>query len=202
MTGLTTKSLQTGLRRIAPVVAAAADELNAADAKLGDGDIGITMARGMSGVGEVIDGLPDDVGLALLKCAQVFTKVSGSSFGTLLATGLMSAAKICKGRAEVPWSEISSLTAGAVEAMKARGKGDLGDKSVLDPLHAITVATEGLTDPGAVLAAADKAVDETMDEFRGRVSRLGRARMFGDKSAGLDDPGMLALRRVIDGLKA
>jgi dihydroxyacetone kinase-like protein len=40
-----------------------------------------------------------------------------------------------------------------------------------------------------------------LNTYRDRPSKLGRARMFGDKSIGLDDPGMLALRRVVDALK-
>ena len=54
--------------------------------------------------------------MALLACAQAMTKVSGSSYGTLLATGLMAAAKATRGRTEVPWSE----TAGAAARGAAR----------------------------------------------------------------------------------
>ena len=201
MPGLTTATLRHNLPRLAAAMETAKDELNTADGKLGDGDIGITMTGGMRSIGEITGDLPDDVGMALLKCAQAFTKISGSSFGTLLATGLMSAAKACKGRTEIPWVEMSGLVAGAVEAMKARGKSDLGAKTVLDPLNAIALATDGLDDPEAILAAAGRAVSDTMDEYRGKVSTLGRARMFGDKSIGLDDPGMLVLARLVEGLK-
>jgi len=202
MSGFTTANLTSALPRLAAAMEAAKDELNTADGKLGDGDIGITMTTGMRSIGESLDDLPEDVGMALLKCAQAFTKVSGSSFGTLLATGLMSAAKACKGRTEIPWAEFSALVAGAVEAMKARGKSDLGAKTVLDPLNAIAVATDGLDEPAAILAATDRAVTDTMDTYRDKVSQLGRARMYGEKSIGLDDPGMLVLARLVEGLKA
>jgi phosphoenolpyruvate---glycerone phosphotransferase subunit DhaL len=75
--------------------------------------------------------------MALLKCAQAFTKLSGSTYGTLLATGLMSAAKATKGRTEVPWSEVSSLLASALQAMAQRSGGKLGEKTVLDALEAV-----------------------------------------------------------------
>jgi len=201
MPGLTTATLRSALPRLATAMEAAKDELNTADGKLGDGDIGITMTTGMRSIGEGLDDLPEDVGMALLKCAQAFTRVSGSSFGTLLATGLMSAARATKGRTEIPWAEISTLVAGAVEAMKARGKSDLGAKTVLDPLHAVALATDSLDGSQAILTAADRAVSDTMDTYRGKVSQLGRARMYGDKSIGLDDPGMLVLARLVEGLK-
>ena len=201
MSGFGTPSLKDGLTRICTVLEDCADELNTVDGQLGDGDLGVTMRRGARSVMEEVDGLPDDVGMAFMKCAQAFTRISGSSYGTLLATGLMATAKACKGRTEVPWSEVSDLMGGAVAAMQARGKGELGDKTILDAMDAVRSATEGLSDPAEILTAADRAVDDTLETFRGQTSKLGRARMFGDKSIGLDDPGMLAFRRVVGGLK-
>ena len=199
--GLTSESLGRGLPRICAALEACADELNTADGALGDGDLGVTMQRGARGVQATLDSLPADVGMALLACAQAFVKISGSTYGTLLATGLMSAAKACKGRGVVPWAEMSSLVGGAVTAMQHRGKGALGDKTVLDALNAVRAATAGLETPEKILTAATAAVDQVMDDFRSKPSRQGRARMFGDKSIGLDDPGMLALRRMLDALR-
>ncbi|MEM8588126.1 MAG: dihydroxyacetone kinase subunit L [Pseudomonadota bacterium] len=199
---LDTPTLRHGLALIAAKMEASADELNTVDGALGDGDLGVTMTRGMREIMKVADDLPDDVGMALFGCAQAFTRISGSSFGTLLATGLMSAAKACRGRTEVPWSEMSGLLAGAVQAMSARGKAELGQKTVLDPLDAAAKAAADRLDGPAVLAAIDRAVYETMDMFRDRQAQVGRARIFGEKSVGLDDPGMVALRRMVDALKA
>ena len=84
--------------------------------------------------------------------------------------------------------------------MLSRGRGELGAKSVLDSLDAIARATAGLAEPAAILAAADRAASAALAEFRDKPNRLGRARMFGDKSRGVDDPGMLAVRRLLDGL--
>ena len=82
----------------------------------------------------------------------------------------------------------------------ARGKAHLGDKTVLDALDAIRAAVAGLDDPKAQCAAASKAVDETLDAFRDKPNKVGRARIFADRTIGLNDPGMMALRRVVDGL--
>ena len=138
----------------------AADLLNEADGKIGDGDLGVTMVRGSRHLKEVLADLPDDVGMALMSCAQAFTKSSGSSFGTLLAPGLMSAATRCRGR------------------------------NVAD------------VDGDQMLTAATAAVDETLVRFRDQPRKVGRARIFGEKTIGLDDPGMLALREMITGLRS
>ena len=198
---LTTQVLRPALARIATKMESSADELNALDAQLGDGDLGVTMVRGTRAIVAELPNLPDDVGMALLKCAQAFTKLSGSTYGTLLATGLMSAAKATKGRTEVPWPEIPTVLANALQTMAQRSGGKLGEKTVLDALDAARAATEGLDDPAAMLAAADRAVAQCLDHFRGQPAQQGRARIFAEKSVGKDDPGMVAFHRIIEGLR-
>ncbi|MEC8843811.1 MAG: dihydroxyacetone kinase subunit L, partial [SAR324 cluster bacterium] len=189
---ITTDSIKTAATKIAQLMEESADELNAADGLLGDGDLGITMVRGFREIIEVRDSLPDDVGMALFQCAKAFTKSSGSSYGTLLATGLMSVAKKKKGQQEIQVEEISALLNDALDAMKQRGKAELGDKTVLDVIAASSQAAKDQSDGSIVLKAINDAVTRTIDEFRSRQSKIGRARIFSEKSIGLDDPGMLA----------
>jgi len=197
---ITTDSIKTAATKIAQLMEESADELNAADGLLGDGDLGITMVRGFREIIEVRDSLPDDVGMALFQCAKAFTKSSGSSYGTLLATGLMSVAKKKKGQQEIQVEEISALLDDALDAMKQRGKAELGDKTVLDVIAASSQAAKDQYDGSSVLKAINDAVTSTIDEFRSRQSKIGRARIFSEKSIGLDDPGMLAFRKMLEAL--
>ena len=197
---ITTDSIETAVTKIAQLIEESADELNAADGLLGDGDLGITMVRGFREIIEVRDSLPDDVGMALFQCAKAFTKSSGSSYGTLLATGLMSVAKKKKGQQEIQVEEISALLDDALDAMKQRGKAELGDKTVLDVIAASSQAAKDQSDGSSVLKAINEAVTSTIDEFRSRQSKIGRARIFSEKSIGLDDPGMLAFRKMLEAL--
>ena len=197
---ITTDSIKTAATKIAQLMEESADELNAADGLLGDGDLGITMVRGFREIIEVRDSLPDDVGKALFQCAKAFTKSSGSSYGTLLATGLMSVAKKKKGQQEIQVEEISALLDDALDAMKQRGKAELGDKTVLDVIAASSQAAKDQSDGNSVLKAINDAVTRTIDEFRSRQSKIGRARIFSEKSIGLDDPGMLAFRKMLEAL--
>ena len=174
--------------------------LNEADGALGDGDLGITLSRGMALVTEQIDALPADLGMALLACAQAFTKSSGSSYGTLVATGLMAMAKTLKGETNMEATRLSELAGIARDAMQARGKAEVGGKTVLDSLDAVTRATAGESDAVAVADAAARAVDEALDALRDERASIGRARMYGDKTIGMDDPGMLAMRTIIKAL--
>ena len=197
---ITTDSIKTAATKIAQLMEESADELNAADGLLGDGDLGITMVRGFREIIEVRNSLPDDVGMALFQCANAFTKSSGSSYGTLLATGLMSVAKKKKGQQEIQVEEISALLNDALDAMKQRGKAELGDKTVLDVIAASSQAAKDQSDGSSVLKAINEAVTSSIDEFRSRQSKIGRARIFSEKSIGLDDPGMLAFRKMLEAL--
>lgn len=193
---LTVADLRAAADRLATAMEAAFDQLNAADGALGDGDLGVTMARGSRAVADLAPTLPDDLGQALLACAQGFTKTSGSSYGTLMATGLMAMAKALRGRAGVEAAEISGLIAAARDAMQARGKAELGGKTVLDSLDAMARATAGLDDPAEVARAAAEAAEQAQAALRDKPATIGRARIFGEKTVGMDDPGMLAMTRI------
>ncbi|MGA2327702.1 MAG: dihydroxyacetone kinase subunit L [Bryobacteraceae bacterium] len=199
--GMTTDSLRWAVAQLADQIKSSADELNALDGAVGDGDLGVNMTRALERLSEDLPNLPDDVGMALLRCAQAFTRVSASTYGTLLATGLMAVAKQVKGRTCVPWSEMSSLLAAALQAMSGRGKGQLGDKTVLDAVEAVRHAAEGLDDAAALARAADEAIAAAITSLRDHPFRQGRARIFGDQAIGRDDPGMVAFQRMVDSLK-
>ena len=190
-------SLVNAIARLTPAMDAQFDRLNEADGKLGDGDLGITMTRGMKLVEEVVADLPDDLGLAMLNCSKAFTKSSGSSYGTLVAIGMMAIAKEIKGENEIEPSRLSGLVMAAMEQMKVRGKAELGGKTVLDSLHAVAQAIAEKTDIDDIRAAASQASIDVLDEFRDKPATIGRARMFGEKSIGLDDPGMLAMKFIV-----
>lgn len=197
---LTTEVLRDAIRRLSAQAERCADELSAIDGTLGDGDLGVTLVRGLRSVAGEAEGLPPDLGAALLQCAKALVSLSGSTYGTLLATGVMSVARAAKGRTEIGRQDAAELLAGALEAMQRRGKAELGDKTVLDAIMATVEALRGAEAPEAMLPAAQKAVRAALDECRYRPARQGRARMFGENSIGKDDPGMVAWLRLLEGL--
>jgi len=195
--GLNRSDLLGAVRRLQEEMPTHFDTLNTADGKLGDGDLGITMTRGMEEISSVMDDMPDDLGLAMLKCSQAFTKSSGSSYGTLMAIGMMAIAKQIKGQTAVEPEELAGLVLAARDQIQSRGKAEFGGKTVLDSLDAIYKRISGLTDLEDIRKAAVLAADESLTEFREKPATMGRARMFGEKSIGLDDPGMLAMKFIV-----
>ncbi|WP_283179588.1 DAK2 domain-containing protein [Gemmobacter sp. 24YEA27] len=81
----------------------------------------------------------------------------------------------------------------------ARGKGNLGDKTVLDSLDAVARSLVGVP-PEQMARVATASAGEVVEAFRSRPCLLGRARMFGERSVGLADPGQLAFQRILEGL--
>ena len=199
---ISTESIKSGIKRLAQAMEQSADELNTADGLLGDGDLGVTMIRGFRQIIEILDSLPEDIGMAFFQCAKAFTKSSGSSYGTLLATGMIAIAKVKKGQTGIELEEFSGLFDIALEAMQKRGKASLGDKTVLDVIAAVRDASTNQTEEQDLLDSINQAINDTMDQFRNRQSKIGRARIFGEKSIGLDDPGMLAFKRMFESLQA
>jgi dihydroxyacetone kinase-like protein len=197
---LTTPVLAEALARLAPWMRDAAARLNALDGQLGDGDLGVTVSAGTEALAALAPALPADLGQAFMACAQAWMKVSSSSFGTLTATALMAAAKASKGETELPWSRMAPLLAGARDAMMARGKASLGDKTVLDVLDAAATAAAAAAE-GEMLAAVEEAVRGVMERMRDTPAKVGRARIFAEKSVGMDDPGMVAFAEMLRGLR-
>ena len=195
------QSLAAGFARVAAHMEKASDHLNELDGRLGDGDLGVTMLRGSREVAKVLPTLPEDLGKALMTCAQAFTRASGSSFGTLLAAALLSAAKTLKGRTEAPWSEIPALLQGALDRMMALGKANLGDKTVLDALAASIKAMQGMSDPAAMATAGIAATEATIAAMKGQPNKIGRAGNMAARSIGNEDPGQVAWLELLHGVK-
>ncbi len=197
---LTTASLRHAIAGIGAVLETSNQRLSALDAQLGDGDLGVTLLKAFRALADIAPTLPDDLGQALLACGSATSKVSSSSFGTLMATAMLAVAKDSKGKTAIEWSEVSRLVTVAREAMQSRGKASLGDKTVLDSLAAIETAIAGLGDPAAQLAAARTAADGALAAFRDKPNKIGRARVYAERSVGLDDPGMAAVVAMLAGL--
>lgn len=193
---ITTHSIAAVIAQAHRAMAGLEQMLNDADAKLGDGDTGGMLARVIGKMADTDLSDAADPGVALIRLAKAATTATGSSLGTLLATGLLAAGRQAKGREAIAVGDLSSLVATARDAMMARGGASLGDKTVLDSLDAMAKALEGKVTVADAKDAASRAAAEALLEFRARPNRIGRARMFGDQTIGIDDPGMLAIKEL------
>jgi len=169
------------------------DEFNAADGKIGDGDLGITILNGFEEINNNINKFSDDMGANFMICSQAFVKKSGSSFGTLIAFSFMNISKSLKGKKECNHEDIISIFETALKTIQERGKTKLGDKTIADSLDLII---KKLKESSNYPEAFKSATKQALEDFKGKKILIGRARMFEDKTKDLDDPGMLALNKL------
>ena len=169
------------------------DEFNAADGKIGDGDLGVTILHGLEEVNNNIGKFSDDMGANFMICSQAFVKKSGSSFGTLIAFSFMNISKNLKGKSECNHEDILSIFEISLKTILERGKTNLGDKTIADSLDLIIKNLKDNKNYSDVFKSATK---QALENFKGKKIKIGRARMFEDKTKDLDDPGMFALNRL------
>ena len=190
---LTTPDIVRAVERIDADTPAIRDELNAADRVLGDGDTGMTIAEVVASWRAICHELPADVGEALVLLGRATGRATGSSLGAVLATGLSAAGRGVRGKDALAPSEVAAMLAAAAQKITERSGASSGAKTILDSLLRVErdLRDAGSTTPYPLDAAVASAA-AALAEFRARPSLLGRARMYGSKSAGHDDPGMLA----------
>ena len=168
------------------------DDFNSLDGQLGDGDLGITLTNGIEAINNNKDNFENDIGKIFLLCAKLFTKVSSSSFGTLTAISFLTLGKLYKDKQEIEDIKIVEGLEQIIKAISARGKSNLEDKTVLDSINEIMISIKSNPDNDLGIIAYE-ASKNALNKFKGKHCKIGRARMFAEKSKELDDPGMYAL---------
>jgi len=169
------------------------DEFNAADGKVGDGDLGVTVLNGLEEINNNKANFKDDMGANFMLFSQAFVKKSGSSFGTLIAFSFMNISKNLKGKTSCDHNDIINIFETALKTILERGKTKLGDKTIADSLDLII---KKLKDNGNYSEIFKSATKQALEDFKGKKILIGRARMFEDKTKDLHDPGMFALNKL------
>jgi len=180
---------------VAQRVIASADELTDLDRAIGDGDHGTNMRRGFEAVLAAVDELSaKNLGESLKGVGTTLVMKVGGASGPLYGTLFMSLGKTLED--EVTCEQVADAFAAAIEAVKARGKSDVGQKTMLDVLFPVlSVLREGGTGlPVRLRATAKAAAEETipMRAIRGRASFLG------ERSIGHMDPGARSSALIVD----
>jgi phosphoenolpyruvate---glycerone phosphotransferase subunit DhaL len=165
-------------------------ELVRLDTAIGDGDHGSNMDRGM---GKAVDKLdadpPADPGAVLKAVAMTLVSTVGGAAGPLYGTLLLQMGNTLAGSETVDQAAFAAAWRKGVEGVKARGKAELGDKTMLDALSPAVDALEGAADLDAGLAAAVEGARAGMEATIPLQARKGRASYLGERSVDHQDPG-------------
>ena len=202
MSGLTGEVLQNVLRRATATLQQRADELDEFDAKTGDGDMGATLASISLALTDQIEAFPDDLGDCFAKVVAVIGATSGSSLSAVAMMGFHRLALETRGQSSIAWSELGGLLAKAVASMQQRSGTRAGDKTVIDSLAEIAAAISRESDPATIAALADDAAGRSLETFKEKPSRIGRARLAQESGVGEYDAGMRAVAVVTQAIRS
>lgn len=164
------------------------------DSPIGDGDHGINMDRGFKAV---MDKLPTvaamDIGSILKTVGTTLVSTVGGASGPLYGTAFLRAGIATAGKNELYESDVVNLLEVALEGVKARGKAQPGEKTMVDALTpALAAAKEaeaqnlGLSE---LLRRTSDATEKGMKATIPMLATKGRASYLGERSIGHQDPG-------------
>jgi dihydroxyacetone kinase-like protein len=172
------------VRALAVPVIEHADELTSLDQAIGDGDHGLNMKRGFEAVLATLPALADKSMPEMLKAIgmTLVMKVGGAS-GPLVGTFFMELGKALPEQATR--ADLVAATEKAIAAVKARGRSEAGQKTLLDVLVPAQAIFAAGGDATAIAAGAAEAAERTTPMLATR----GRASFLGERSIGHMDPG-------------
>jgi dihydroxyacetone kinase-like protein len=206
------EQLTAWLARYEALVAEQRSYLTELDSAIGDADHGANMARGMAAVMEkigannasgaaagAVDELFKSVGMTLV------TSVGGAS-GPLYGTFFLRFGMTSGAVQQLDAAALGSALRAGLEGVVARGKAELGDKTMFDSMapavDAYDAAVAGGSDVAAAASAAFEAAKIGRDATEPLVARKGRASYLGERSAGHLDPGATSTALLFEALAA
>lgn len=191
------------MRETARVVAENRALLIDLDRVIGDADHGENLDRGFSAVVAKLDageapGTPAEV---LKLVAMTLMSTVGGAAGPLYGTAFLRAATSLGDAAEIEPGAVAEMVSAARDGIVARGKAEVGDKTMIDAWtpaaeSAGTAAQAGATAP-EVLAAAANAAHAGAVATEPLIARKGRASYLGERSAGHQDPGAVSTALIL-----
>jgi phosphoenolpyruvate---glycerone phosphotransferase subunit DhaL len=173
------------------------------DAVVGDGDFGYSMARGFEKILADWDTFDRaDIGTFLKKVA-ITSRIGGTS-GPIWGTAFLRAGSTAGSVPELEPAQIVAMLRASIEGIKARGKSDVGDKTLLDALvPAVGTVEEQIAaghDTATTLRAAAATARTNAEATRSMQAMRGRASYTGERSVGTLDAGAVAVAVMLQAL--
>jgi dihydroxyacetone kinase-like protein len=191
---LNTHMIIDALATVQRAILANESQIESLDRAIGDGDHFINVRRGC----EVVVALGPDLkglspALALNKIGMKLLGTIGGASGPLISSFFIAMGKSLEGVEEPNRDQFAAAFAAGVEAIKTRGKADVGEKTMLDVLIPVSRLLLKLAAEGAPLdAVCAQLKDEAtrnMLATRDMIASKGRAAFLGERALGHIDPG-------------
>lgn len=179
-----------------------AAEIEALDQNIGDGDHIFNVQRGLKLVVELendIKNLPLQKGLNMI-AMKVLSGIGGSS-GALFGTFFMSMAKTPDLDKDIDFKKACEMVITGINAMKERGKADVGEKTMMDVLIPVSEKLNELKNESEFKSGLNEVIkiaEERMLSTKDMLATKGRASFLGERAKGHIDPGARSSQLIID----
>jgi dihydroxyacetone kinase-like protein len=182
---------------LAAAVVANATELTDLDRAVGDGDHGINLARGFKAVAQQLDSLAElPPGPAFKELGKRLVMTVGGASGPLYGTLFMTLGDQLRADEPLLRGHVIDACRAAVAAVRARGKSDAGQKTMLDVLLPVAAELDA-GGPDLFDRLIDRAASAAAATVPMRAQR-GRAAYLGERSVGHLDPGARSSQLLIE----
>lgn len=176
------------------------EELCDMDAKLGDGDLGLTMSKGYAALPDIMraeaEGAGGDIGKLLMKAGMKMSSLVPSTMGFLMSTGVMEGGKALKGATEIDGAAMAKYLVGFAAGVQKRGKCDAGQRTIYDAILPASKAADEAAAAGAdlegVIKAALEAAKAGVEATKDMVPVFGKAAVHAAQCVGVEDQGAVA----------
>lgn len=197
----TTADIKRGILILSDELIAVKEEMTEIDSKLGDGDMGISMAKGGAALQETVAQFENgQISDLLSECALAFNQAAPSTLGTLLSGGLSALSSDCKEKQTLTDADIVLFPKKIAQAIAKRGKAKLGDKTILDALIPYADAFEETyartCNLRGSLQEAVSSAQAGMERTKGMLARSGRAKWLGERNKEYPDGGAVLCYRL------
>ena len=190
-------------KKIQVVINDNSSEIEKLDQEIGDGDHIFNIQRGIKLVIELEPTIKDLImSKALNQIAMKVLSGIGGSSGALFGTLFMTMAKGDAIDEGVDYKKAIEIFAEGVEAVKQRGKADVGEKTMMDVLipvsEKLNELKSGNTDMKEGLSEITKIAEDRMLGTKDMLATKGRASFLGERAKGHIDPGARSSQLIID----
>jgi dihydroxyacetone kinase-like protein len=197
-----TKFILTAAQAVNDAILAHEPEIESLDREIGDGDHFVNMKRGCATILAMHDELaPLTADAALQKIGMKLLSTIGGASGPLIASFFMAMAKVEKEQPADTLPQIAASFAAGVEAIKMRGKADVGEKTMLDVLipvaRKLTELANADAAPSEIFAALKQTAEQGMLSTKDMIATKGRAAFLGERAIGHIDPGAKTSQVII-----
>jgi triose/dihydroxyacetone kinase / FAD-AMP lyase (cyclizing) len=192
------KSLEAAIWAAAQALIEAEPRLTELDRAVGDGDLGISLARGSRAALDALPSCPlDDPASTLQTLGLTLQRAMGGTSGPLYAVFMLrAAARLKSGPGNDPKTWAEAFQAGCRGIAELGGASE-GDRTMLDALIPAARALEAGLAAGesvpAALASVALAAEEGARATAGMSPRRGRSSYLGERTLGHSDPGAEAV---------